>query len=312
MAAPSYLRRIARAGGEPGRTPLAPPRLLFRPSPFLTGQRLDSEAGFAMAPAIADGPLEPVTKPSTPRPAIVGPDLPLAAAPPEPQSEQPKPISSGAVQRKVTRSARQASTGSSVHRQIATESPASAATPLAPTNSLGATRTPAPSPASIRDAERPSPISLSRVADLGQDAIRAVMPTPDVARDAHSAVVLHPTPARRTALSSDSHGFDRPNLSAPGEPASRTASTENSAAREERIQLMPPVIRTLPGAGNRTATASAVEGGVHIGSLEVHVGAPPAPTGPAAPPAATRAAAPVSRAAGPLARGFATFGLVQS
>jgi len=309
MAAPSYLRRIARAGGEPGRTPVAPPRLLFRPSPFLAGKPLESEAGFTTAPAIAGGPPELATETAAPRPAIVGRDL-LAAPPPEPQSEQPTPISSGAVQRNVTGSAAQAPTGSSAPRQIAAENPSTAATPLGPTDSPGA-RTPAPSPASIRDdAAGPSPLPLSRVADLGQDAIRAVPPTPDVGRDGHSAVVLHPTPALRTVLSNDSRGFEEPTLPAPEGPASRIASAANIAAREERVQLMPPVIRTLPGAGNRTATGSAVPGGVHIGSLEVHVGAPPA--GPAAPPAVTRAAAPTSRAAGPLARGFATFGLVQS
>jgi hypothetical protein len=140
-----------------------------------------------------------------------------------------------------------------------------------------------------------------------------VVPPPDVARDAHPTVELQPTPARRALRPTDDRqGFDQPRLPASGEPTRHTAAAE-IAAREERIQLMSPIIRTLPGASHATATRAGAEGGVHIGSLEVHVMALPISAIPTAPPPPTPPAGPQGgRAAAPLARGFPAFGLVQS
>jgi hypothetical protein len=330
MAAPSYLRQIAsRAGAEPRRLalapqrmlfrpipfptglPLAPQRMLFRPSPFPTGLPLDDETGVALPPGteIAARPPEPAAEPFAPHPAGPAPDVPLAAPP----SEQPMPALPGAVQRKVPASAEQTATSGPVHRQTAAETPALAAAPAGPTRPRAAIREPPAAPAVKSDDAEPSRISIPSVAGLRREVTRSVPPAPNVARAASPAVALEPTPIwRALPPPGNPHGFDPPDLPSSSEPAAPAVAAENTAAREERIRLMPPPAIHGPLAGGGVGAAKAgTEGGVHIGSLEVHVMTPPVAAAPPPPPVplpGTRS----GRAASPLARGFPAFGLVQS
>jgi hypothetical protein len=254
MAPPSYLGQIAaRRTTEPGRTTIAPQRVLFQPIPVHAALPLEAETEIA----------------------LLGPSGMLQSAIPRPTVPAGKP--------------------------------ASTALPAGPMRPHAAARDPAPAPSSIRDAEETGPKPLPQTTGSGQFAERAV-PVHNADRDPRPALALEQL-AAQTPHSLMPPG-DRRRLRDPEVPS---AAAESIAARDERIQLMPPLNRGPRVIGGATATRAAretTEGRVHIGSLEVHVAAPPVA---AAPP--TRAPLPGARngrAIAPLARGFPGFGLVQS
>jgi hypothetical protein len=313
MASPSYLRQIAAGGTtDPGRTTIAPQRILFRAIPVhAAALPLEAETEVAPPPrsSITGHPPEPVIEPALPPTSGAGLDLPLAAPRRELRdSEEGGPRLSRIVQQAVPVPVEQSINSDPVRREVPAGEPASASAPVGSTRPAAA-RDPAPAPPPIH-AEETGPKPLPQTTGSGQFAEHAGPPVHNAGRDPRPAFALEQL-AAQTPRSLVPPG-DRSRLNEAGAPS---AAAESVPARDERIQLTPPLNHGPRVIDDATATRAAretTEGGVHIGSLEVHVAPPPVAAAPPTPAPAPLPGTRNGRAIAPLARGFPGFGLVQS
>jgi hypothetical protein len=308
MLAPSYLRQIAARGSAESRgTTLVPRRMLFRPIPPSAVLALEAETEIA-APSRSAIP-EPDSQAAI---EIRVPSPPMAAPRPEsPQSEGARPGRASIAQPEVLPPREQGVRRDPVQREAPAAKPAPTVVTAGPARPRTADRDPASAraPGPSADARASFPIPLQRSTGSGEIAARAVASAP---RDPYPTLAPEqpaPQTLRPLSPSGDLHGR------ALRDPeVARTGSAENIVAREERILLTPPVDHgprrgsSLPDTRMARSPAS---GGLHIGSLEVHVTAPPPVIAPPLPPP-PQATTPSGRAVAPLARGFRSFGLVQS
>jgi len=316
MAAPSYLRQIAaRGSAEPRRITLAPRRMVFRPIPPSTVLPLEAEIAIAPPPHLAIPGPEPqaATETRVPPPNSETMRSPISAPRLGPrQSEGPRSGWASIAQPEVLPPAEEGVRRNPMQREAPGAKPTPAAVTAGPAHPRTADQDPAPARAAAPSPDArafgPKPLQLS--AGSGEIAARAVPSSP---RDPYPTLVPK-QPASQTlrplVRSGDLHG--RALLDPEVAP---TGSAENTAAREERILLVPPTDhgpRRSSSPPNIGAARYTANGGLHIGSLEVHVTAPPAVIAPPLPPPTPQATTPSGRATVPLARGFPGFGIVQS
>jgi hypothetical protein len=314
MASPSYLRQIAARGTtDPGRTTIAPQRIMFRPIPVHGALPLEAETEIAPPPrsSIAGHPPEPAIEPALPPRFGAGSHLPLAAARRELRDpEEAAPRLPGIMQQPAPASVEQSMSSDPVPREVPGGQPASAAVPAGPMRPRAAARDPAPAPPSVPRGEETGPKPLPQTTGSGQFAERAGPPIHKAGRDPRPAFAVEQL-AAQTPRSLVPPG-DRRRLNDSEAPS---AAAESIPALDERIQLTPPLNhgpRVIDGATATRAARATTEGGVHIGSLEVHVAAPPVAAAPPTPAPAPLPGTRNGRAIAPLARGFPGFGLVHS
>ncbi len=301
MASPSYLRQIAnQVADERDRASLAPQRMLFRPTALRAGLPIEAETIVSPTPrpAALERPRESVAEPALPRlpgttqyaPGAL--QLPAAADRRERAREEVVP-----ARREIA--AAPPTPGDMSERIPITLEPPKASSRFAP----------APKPPAVNAAQETYP-AVSELLPASRPALpTSVQDGGDHPGERHPATeTLDSGRARDSGPARDS-GIAAPGIPRDGLPlsagsASRSAFAETIAARQQPVQLTPPIIRDLRDTGGMPD-----QKGVHIGSLEVHVAMPRIAAEQVAPTATVRATA---RAAVRLARGFPAFGLVQS
>jgi hypothetical protein len=174
----------------------------------------------------------------------------------------------------------------------------------------------APEPRKLQAASRegttapgPSAVLSSGSRAAGGDSAKQPAGSRELETPSHDLINARAASPRKAAAPHDS----RLETGVPGPPWRDAGPAVKEPARRGSIQLIPPPIVPQIGSKRRAANQTGETGaGVHIGSLEIHVVAPSTPTPPSSPQAWSVLRPQAKPGAVRLARGFRSFGLVQS